>query len=72
MEGSDKFEIINELAKRRGFFWPSFEIYGGVGGFITFGPLGAVLKRRIEDKFRAFYIRPLGIFEMESSVILPA
>ncbi|NIU39121.1 glycine--tRNA ligase [Candidatus Bathyarchaeota archaeon] len=72
LEGSDKFEIINELAKRRGFFWPSFEIYGGVGGFITFGPLGAVLKRRIEDKFRAFYIRPLGIFEMESSVILPA
>jgi len=72
LKSSDKFEIVNELAKRRGFFWPSFEIYGGVSGFVTFGPLGAILKRRIEDKFREFYTRPLGIFEMESSVILPA
>jgi glycyl-tRNA synthetase len=72
LKGSDKFEIVNELARRRGFFWPSFEIYGGVSGFVTFGPLGAILKRRIEDKFREFYIRPLGIFEIESSVILPA
>jgi len=61
-----------ELAKRRGFFWPSFEIYGGASGFFTYGPLGAALKRRIEDKFRAFYIRPLGILEIESSVIMPA
>jgi glycyl-tRNA synthetase len=72
LKRTDKFEIVNELAKRRGFFWPSFEIYGGVSGFVTFGPLGALLKRRIEDKFREFYLRPLGIFEIESSVILPA
>jgi len=71
VKSKDKFEIISELAKRRGFFWPSYEIYGGVGGFITFGPLGSILKRRIEDKFRAFYIRPLGILEIESSVIMP-
>jgi len=72
MQRSEKFEVVNELAKRRGFFWPSYEIYGGVSGFVTFGPLGAALKRRIEDKFREFYIRPLGILEIESSVILPS
>ncbi|MGD8506756.1 MAG: glycine--tRNA ligase, partial [Candidatus Bathyarchaeota archaeon] len=72
MKTPDKFETVNELAKRRGFFWSSFEIYGGVSGFVTYGPLGAILKKRIEDKFRAFYIRPLGISEIESSVILPA
>ena len=71
MKSKDKFEIISEMAKRRGFFWPSYEIYGGVGGFITFGPLGSILKRRIEDNFRNFYIRPLGILEIESSVIMP-
>jgi len=60
------------LARRRGLFFPSFEIYGGVSGFVTFGPLGTILKRRIEDKFREFYIRPLGILEIESSVILPS
>jgi glycyl-tRNA synthetase len=67
----DKYEIVSELAKRRGYFWPSYEIYGGVSGFLTFGPLGALLKRRIEDKFRSFYIRPLGILEVETSVIMP-
>jgi glycyl-tRNA synthetase len=72
LQGSEKVEKITELAKRRGFFWPSYEIYGGVSGFVTFGPLGAALKRRIEDKFREFYLRPLGILEIESSVILPS
>lgn len=72
MQNVEKADKINELAKRRGFFWPSYEIYGGVSGFVTFGPLGAVLKRRIEDKFRDFYTRPLGILEIESSVILPS
>ena len=72
MQSSEKVDKIMELTKRRGFFWPSYEIYGGVSGFVTFGPLGAVLKRRIEDKFRQFYLKPLGILEIESSVILPA
>jgi glycyl-tRNA synthetase len=67
----DKYEIVSELAKRRGYFWPSYEIYGGVSGFLTFGPLGSLLKRRIEDKFRSFYLRPLGILEVETSVIMP-
>jgi len=44
----DKFTAINELARRRGFFWQSYEIYGGVGGFVTYGPLGARLKQNIE------------------------
>lgn len=72
MQGSEKVEKIMELAKRRGLFWSSYEIYGGTSGFVTFGPLGAVLKRRIEDKFRQFYVRPLGILEIESSMILPS
>ncbi len=59
------------MAKRRGYFWPSYEIYGGASGFLTFGPLGSLLKRRIEDKFRSFYTRPLGILEIETSVIMP-
>lgn len=68
----DKYEKITELAKRRGFFWPSYEIYGGVAGFVTFGPLGTVLKRRIEDKFREFFIRRFGMQEIESSIITPS
>jgi glycyl-tRNA synthetase len=72
VQSNERVDKIIELTKRRGFFWPSYEIYGGVGGFITFGPLGSVLKRRIEDKFRDFFIRPLGILEIESPVIMPS
>ncbi len=67
----DKFVAINELAKRRGFFWSSFEIYGGSGGFVTYGPLGTRLKQNVEAKLRELFVKKNGIYEMESSVIAP-
>jgi glycyl-tRNA synthetase len=67
----DKFTAINELAKRRGFFWSSFEIYGGSGGFVTYGPLGTRLKQNVEAKLRELFVKKIGIYEMESSVIAP-
>ena len=67
----DKFTAINELAKRRGFFWSSFEIYGGSGGFVTYGPLGTRLKQNVEAKLRELFVKKLGVFEIESSVITP-
>ena len=68
----DKFTIINELARRRGFFWQSYEIYGGVSGFVTYGFLGAKLKQRIESKLRELFVNKLGILEIESPVISPS
>jgi len=40
---------ITALAKRRGFIFPSSEIYGGIGGFFDYGPLGAILKRNVKN-----------------------
>src|SRR6516165_5934142 len=37
------------LWKRRGFIFPSSEIYGGLNGFWDYGPLGVELKRNIKD-----------------------
>jgi glycyl-tRNA synthetase len=71
MKSSDKYAKVSELARRRGFFWPSYEIYGGVKGFICWGPLGSVMKRKIEDKFRNLFLRRLGLYELESPVITP-
>ena len=42
-------EKIVALCKRRGFVYPSFEIYGGLAGFFDYGPLGLALKRNITD-----------------------
>ncbi|MEM2272765.1 MAG: glycine--tRNA ligase [Candidatus Bathyarchaeia archaeon] len=71
MKAVDKFEKISEMARRRGFFWPSYEIYGGVSGFICWGPLGALMKRRIEDKFRDIFLRRLNFYEVETPIIAP-
>ncbi len=62
----DKYERIIELAKRRGFLWPSFEIYGSTAGFWDFGPLGAALKRRITEIWRDFYVIREGFYEIET------
>ncbi|MEM3715813.1 MAG: glycine--tRNA ligase [Candidatus Bathyarchaeia archaeon] len=67
----DKFEKVSELARRRGFFWQSYEIYGGVSGFICWGPFGAVMKRRIEDKFREIFLKRLNFYEIETPIIAP-
>lgn len=39
---------IVSLCKRRGFVYPSAEIYSGLNGVYDFGPLGALLKQNIK------------------------
>lgn len=39
---------ITSLAKRRGFIFPSSEIYGGFGSCYDFGPLGVEMKNNIK------------------------
>jgi len=63
------YESLSEIAKRRGFFWPSFEIYGGIAGFTTYGDIGVKLKRNIEALWRESFVRRQGFFEIEDPVI---
>lgn len=42
-------ETITALAKRRGFVYPTSEIYGGLASSYDYGPLGAELLRNIRD-----------------------
>ena len=44
----DLFDKVVSLAKRRGFVYPSSEIYGGLSGFWDFGPLGVELKNNLK------------------------
>jgi glycyl-tRNA synthetase len=52
----DKTDQVLDLAKRRGFLWPSFEVYGGAAGFYDYGPLGATMKKRFEDLWRHVFV----------------
>jgi glycyl-tRNA synthetase len=49
MAETSLMEKIVSLCKRRGFLFQSSEIYGGIGGFWDYGPLGVELKRNIKD-----------------------
>ncbi|MDD1708014.1 MAG: glycine--tRNA ligase [Methanoregulaceae archaeon] len=66
---SDIYEKIMDLAKRRGFIWPTSECYGSVAGFIDYGPLGSMMKRNIENIWRKFYIVNEGYYEIECPTI---
>jgi glycyl-tRNA synthetase len=63
--------MVADLARRRGYFWPSFEIYGGVSGFLDLGPLGTTMKRRIIEKWLDTFIRRHGFVEISTPVITP-
>lgn len=66
---ADKYEQVIELARRRGFLWNSFELYGGTAGFYDYGPLGAMLKRRVETIWREIFVINEGYYEIESPTI---
>src|SRR3954470_21956360 len=59
------------LAKRRGFVFPSSEIYGGFNGFFDFGPLGVELKKNIRDCWWNDMVRRRDdVVGIETSIIM--
>ncbi len=49
MAETNLMDKLVALCKRRGFIFQSSEIYGGVGGFWDYGPLGVELKRNVKE-----------------------
>ena len=50
-----KAEKIMNIATKRGFFFPSGEIYATKAGFWTYGHLGTLLKHKFEDLWRDYF-----------------
>jgi len=69
---SDLHDKVVELARRRGIYWPSFEIYGGVAGFYDFGPIGILVKKGIIDLWLKFFVYlQENVVEIETPIINP-
>ncbi|MBW9205615.1 glycine--tRNA ligase [Mumia sp. zg.B53] len=63
---------VVSLSKRRGFVFPSGEIYGGTRSAWDYGPLGVELKENIKRQWwRAMVQRRDDVVGLDSSVILP-
>ena len=49
-------EDMNNFCKRKGFVYPSGEIYGGLGGFWDFAHLGSELKKNLKDQWWKYHV----------------
>ncbi len=56
-EKNDVLEKIVSLCKRRGFVYPSSDIYGGFGAVYDFGPYGVELARNIREAWWTAMVR---------------
>jgi glycyl-tRNA synthetase len=65
----DIYDKIMMMAKRRGFIYPSFEIYGGIAGFYDYGPMGSQLKNNVENLWRRFYLLQDNCVEISTPTI---
>jgi len=70
-EDRKKTRELYALLKRRGFFWPSYDIYGGVAGFFDLGPLGSLLKDNIENAWKDRFVVKEGFLLVDCPSITP-
>jgi glycyl-tRNA synthetase len=68
---SDRIDTIVSLSRRRGFVYPSSEIYGGLRASWDYGPLGVEMKNNIKRQWWKAMVQGRGdIVGLDSSVIL--
>lgn len=66
-----KSDDILNIATKRGFFFPSGEIYGAKAGFWTYGHLGTLMKHKFEGLWRNYFLKLSdNYFEIEDVNIL--
>jgi len=64
-------EKIVSLCRRRGFIFPSSEIYGGLSSCWDYGPLGVELKRNIKDAWwRAVVQKRDDMVGLDASILM--
>ena len=67
-------KVMNKLvslAKRRGFIYPSSEIYGGLSSCFDYGPLGSEMKKNIKDLWWASMTRQhQNIVGIDASIMM--
>lgn len=57
MDTENRFQKVISLAKRRGFVYPSSEIYGGLGNVYDYGPLGVEMLKNIRNLWWDMFVR---------------
>ncbi|MDP3881443.1 MAG: glycine--tRNA ligase [Nanoarchaeota archaeon] len=78
-ESNDENKAAKEQATKeftsfvqdKGLIWgPEPEIYGGLAGFYTYGPMGKLLKNKVENSVRRIF-QSNELWELEGPTIMP-
>ena len=65
------FQKVIAVATKRGIFQPAFDAYGGLAGFLDYGPVGVRMRRRILEVWRKHYVINAGCLELDGALIGP-
>ncbi|KAF1915633.1 hypothetical protein BDU57DRAFT_451811 [Ampelomyces quisqualis] len=62
---------LESLMKRRLFYTPAFDIYGGVSGLYDYGPPGCALTNNIVDVWRKHFVLKENMLEVDCTMLTP-
>jgi glycyl-tRNA synthetase len=69
---ADRFEQVVNLCKRRGFVFPSAEIYGGFRSTYDYGPVGVLMLRNVKEAWwRAMVQLRDDIVGLDAAILSP-
>jgi glycyl-tRNA synthetase len=70
---SELFDKIVNLCKRRGFVFPSAEIYGGFRSTYDYGPLGVLMLRNVKDAWwRSMVQLRSDVVGLDAAILSPS
>jgi glycyl-tRNA synthetase len=62
---------LDTLLRRRLFYTPAFELYGGVSGLYDYGPPGCSLQANIVDAWRKHFVHEEDMLEVDCTMLTP-
>lgn len=62
---------LDSLLRRRLFFTPAFEVYGGISGLYDYGPPGCSLQANIIDTWRKHFVLEEDMLEVDCTMLTP-
>ncbi|KAH3155727.1 hypothetical protein KXV34_008406 [Aspergillus fumigatus] len=63
--------VLDSMLRRRLFYTPSFDIYGGVSGLYDYGPPGTALLNNIVDLWRKHFVLEEDMLEVDCTMLTP-
>lgn len=62
---------LDSLLRRRLFYTPAFEVYGGVSGLYDYGPPGCALQANIVETWRKHFVLEEDMLEVDCTMLTP-